>query len=84
MINNLMRDNIVYGIGVLIQAETGGQHVWHQDYGYWCVMVKHEKMVLVYLYILRYENGCLTPDMGSVFIALDPALKENGCLQVGC
>jgi len=46
------------------EAETGGQHVWHQDYGYW------------------YENGCLTPDMGSVFIALDPAVKENGCLQV--
>merc|ERR1719400_1431650 len=46
------------------EAETGGQHVWHQDYGYW------------------YENGCLTPDMGSVFIALDPAVKENGCLQI--
>ena len=45
-------------------ARTGGQHVWHQDYGYW------------------YENGCLYPDMGSVFIALDPSTKENGCLQV--
>ena len=32
--------------------------------------------------VFRYENGCLTPDMGSVFIALDPAVKENGCLQV--
>ena len=32
--------------------------------------------------MFRYENGCLTPDMGSVFIALDPAVKENGCLQV--
>ena len=20
------------------QAETGGQHVWHQDYGYWWVV----------------------------------------------
>ena len=29
-----------------------------------------------------YENGCLTPDMGSVFIALDPCTKENGCLRV--
>merc|ERR1719167_776254 len=29
-----------------------------------------------------YENGCLFPDMGSVFIALDPSIKENGCLQV--
>eukprot|EP00092_Neocalanus_flemingeri_P080604 GFUD01100578.1.p1 GENE.GFUD01100578.1~~GFUD01100578.1.p1 ORF type:complete len:119 (+),score=20.53 GFUD01100578.1:1-357(+) len=46
------------------EARTGGQHVWHQDYGYW------------------YENGCLYPDMGSVFIALDPCIKENGCLQV--
>merc|ERR1712156_1095450 len=46
------------------EAETGGQHVWHQDYGYW------------------YENGILNPDMGSVFIALDPSIKENGCLQV--
>ena len=42
------------------------------------------KMGKDFLYILRYENGCLTPDMGSVFIALDPAVKENGCLQVGC
>ena len=32
-------------IGVLFQAETGGQHVWHQDYGYWCVMVKHGRWV---------------------------------------
>merc|ERR1711973_704563 len=46
------------------EAETGGQHVWHQDYGYW------------------YENGILNPDMGSVFIALDPSVKANGCLQV--
>ena len=30
----------------------------------------------------RYENGILNPDMGSVFIALDPSVKANGCLQV--
>ena len=29
-----------------------------------------------------YQNGCLYPDMASVFIALDPATRENGCLQV--
>ena len=29
-----------------------------------------------------YQNGCLFPDMASVFIALDPATLENGCLQV--
>lgn len=29
-----------------------------------------------------YQNGCLFPDMASLFIALDPATRENGCLQV--
>lgn len=29
-----------------------------------------------------YFNGCLFPDMASTFIAVDPATKENGCLQV--
>ncbi|XP_013395022.1 phytanoyl-CoA dioxygenase-like isoform X2 [Lingula anatina] len=29
-----------------------------------------------------YYNGCLFPDMGTVFIALDRTDKENGCLQV--
>lgn len=29
-----------------------------------------------------YNNGCLFPSMASVFIALDPATRENGCLQV--
>ena len=29
-----------------------------------------------------YQNGCLWPDMASVYIALDPATCENGCLQV--
>ncbi|MEQ1828589.1 MAG: phytanoyl-CoA dioxygenase family protein [Pirellula sp.] len=29
-----------------------------------------------------YLNGCLLPDMASVFIALDPATRENGCLQL--
>ncbi|MEP6755273.1 MAG: phytanoyl-CoA dioxygenase family protein [Chthonomonadales bacterium] len=29
-----------------------------------------------------YGNGCLTPDMGSCFIAVDRATRENGCLQV--
>src|SRR6185436_4083363 len=29
-----------------------------------------------------YNNGCLFPDMGSCMIAVDPATKENGCLQV--
>lgn len=29
-----------------------------------------------------YSNACLYPDMLSVFIALDPATRANGCLQV--
>lgn len=29
-----------------------------------------------------YNNGCLAPDMLSIWIALDPSNKANGCLQV--
>ncbi len=29
-----------------------------------------------------YENGVLSPDLCSVYIAVDAATKENGCLQV--
>src|SRR5436853_541784 len=29
-----------------------------------------------------YNNDCLFPDMASCYIAVDPATKENGCLQV--
>lgn len=29
-----------------------------------------------------YENACLSPEMLSVYVSLDPATKENGCLQV--
>jgi ectoine hydroxylase len=29
-----------------------------------------------------YNNGCLWPDMASCLIAVDPANRENGCLQV--
>ena len=29
-----------------------------------------------------YHNGVLYPDLVSVFIAVDPSTKENGCLQV--
>ena len=29
-----------------------------------------------------YQNGCLSPDMASAMIAVDPATRENGCLQV--
>lgn len=29
-----------------------------------------------------YQNGCLWPDMLSVAVALEPATRENGCMQV--
>lgn len=29
-----------------------------------------------------YQNGCLFPHMASCLIAVDPATRENGCLQV--
>ena len=29
-----------------------------------------------------YNNGVLTPNLVSAFIAVDPATRENGCLQV--
>lgn len=29
-----------------------------------------------------YDNGCLWPDMLSVFIAVDRCTRENGCMQV--
>ena len=29
-----------------------------------------------------YKNGCLFPDMLSVFIAVDPCTRANGCMQV--
>ncbi|MCA8983506.1 MAG: phytanoyl-CoA dioxygenase family protein [Planctomycetaceae bacterium] len=29
-----------------------------------------------------YKNGCLLPTMASVFIAIDPATRENGCMQI--
>ncbi len=29
-----------------------------------------------------YNNGCLSPDMGSCMIAVDRASQQNGCLQI--
>ena len=29
-----------------------------------------------------YQNGILTPNLTSVFVAVDPCTRENGCLQV--
>ncbi len=29
-----------------------------------------------------YNNGCLFPDMGTVFVAMDKCDTDNGCLKV--
>jgi len=29
-----------------------------------------------------YQNGCLYPDMASMFLAVDPNTRENGCMQL--
>ena len=29
-----------------------------------------------------YNNGCLWPQMASCYVAIDPATKENGCMQL--
>lgn len=36
----------------------------------------------VYSYSYWYKNGCLFPDMLTVFVAIDKCTKANGCLQV--
>jgi len=56
------------------------------------VYVYHNKVVLKYPgmvgfnhhqdYAYWYRMGNLFPDMASVFIAVDPATRENGCLKV--
>ena len=51
-------------------------------------MGKHESHLQRHCYspILHksywYKNGCLYPDMGTVFIAIDKCNLENGCLKV--
>ena len=47
-------------------AKTGGAHLWHQDFGYWC------------------NNGCVFPDMGTVFIPLDRMDAGNAGLKARC
>ena len=36
----------------------------------------------MFIYRYWYENGCLTPDMGTVWMAIDRADRSNGCVQV--
>jgi len=66
-----------------MQELLGGQEIYHYHSK---LMMKSAEVggrhVWHQDYGYWYENGCLTPDMGSVFIALDPCTKENGCLRV--
>jgi len=66
-----------------MQELLGGQEIYHYHSK---LMMKSAEIggrhVWHQDYGYWYENGCLTPDMGSVFIALDPCTKENGCLRV--
>ena len=32
--------------------------------------------------VIRYNNGALYPDFASCMVAIDPATRENGCLEV--
>ena len=45
-----------------------------------CVLVL--KIVFIFHSRYWYNNGCLFPDMGTVFIAIDKCTTENGCLKV--
>jgi ectoine hydroxylase len=56
------------------------------------IYVYHNKVALKYPgvpgfkyhqdYYYWYGMGCLYPDMGACFIAIDPATRANGCLKV--
>ena len=43
-------------------------------------------MIIALLSVIKsrfwYENGCMFPDMGTVWMAVDRATRENGCVQV--
>lgn len=79
----------IYGAFARCQRLTGiaGQLLRDEPYHY------HSKMIMKDArvggawtwhqdYGYWYGNGVLTPNLVSVFIAVDPATKMNGCLQV--
>ena len=61
----------------------GGEEIYHYHSK---LMMKEPKTGGAHLwhqdYGYWYENGILTPDMGSVFIPVDKCTKNNSCLQV--
>ncbi len=72
------------------EARTGGSFVWHQVLksifltSYFYSGDRNTKLLQTSLqdYGYWYGNGCLTPEMGSIFMPLDVCVRENGCLQV--
>ena len=49
------------------------------------IICKHKYAIIILMFLLSrywYNNGCLFPDMGTVFIAIDKCTPENGCLKV--
>lgn len=66
-----------------MQALLGGDEIYHYHSK---LMMKEPKTGGAHIwhqdYGYWYNNGCLFPEMGSVFIPIDKCTKENGCLQV--
>ena len=46
------------------------------------IIINYPCTVLHVVYRYWYKNGCLFPDMGTVFIPIDDTDKQNGCLKV--
>ena len=46
------------------------------------IIINYPCMLLYVVYRYWYKNGCLFPDMGTVFIPIDDTDKHNGCLKV--
>jgi len=68
-------------------AETADQLLGDEAYHYHSKMImKDAKVGGAWTwhqdYGYWYNNGVLTPNLVSAFIAVDPATRENGCLQV--
>ena len=66
-----------------MQTLLGGDEIYHYHSK---LMMKEPKTGGAHVwhqdYGYWYNNGCLFPEMGSVFIPIDKCTKENGCLQV--
>jgi len=66
-----------------MEALLGGQEIYHYHSK---LMMKEAKTGGAHLwhqdYGYWYQNGCLFPYMGSVFLPVDKCTKENSCLQV--